>query len=145
MQTSKRVILSIASFVIAAVLLYVGITTPYAHSRIELFQDNQERAELAGSIDTLFCGASQLECGLSPSVVDQALGTTSYNLSANLLMMYGRDYIIRYECERNPVKTVVVDISCDSLSRNIDEGVGLGDLSVMCRMGSMGERIAYRQ
>lgn len=143
MRSSKKAILASAAFLLVTVLLSLLIIEPYLHSRALAFEDANLRDEHAGEFDMLICGASHAQHAFIPSVIDEVLGCTSYNLSGSLLTMNGRKALLEIELERNPVETVVLEISYNALRRDESAEYAEGDMYLMPRLPSFGDRMKY--
>ena len=79
-----------------------------------------------------FCsGASYAMRGFRPDILDQELGVNSYNLSCSRQTMQGRHELLNLELNRNPAKTVVLELSYDSMTRNRDEEGPEGDMYML--------------
>lgn len=85
--------------------------------KVKQQDDSAIRRSYAGTIDYLFNGASHLKTGLNPEIVDKKTGSNSYNLSGDALSWQGRYLLLKEEIERNPVKTVVIELSFDTFTR----------------------------
>lgn len=101
-----------------------------------IYQDAKERTALSGKIDYLISGASHGMRAFKPEIIDKELGVNSYNLSGALMTMQGRYELLKVELERNPVKTVVIELTYNSMTRNrVQEGPE-GDIYILGRLGS---------
>ena len=111
MHSSKKVFLRTLAVLLVVLGLSVLIILPYMES-----QERKTRKDLAGTVDYLVVGASHAQLGFVPSVLDQELGVNSYNLSSLLMPVTGRYFLLEKEIKRNPVKTVVLEVSYDTLA-----------------------------
>ncbi len=143
MQTSKKIIISAISIICIVCLISVIIIVPYLKSESTYYLDSKARKNLSGSIDYIVIGASHGLSAFKPTVLDEELGVNSYNLSGTLLPMYCRTYLVNKELERNPVKTVVIELSYNSLSRNEGEEYGDGETVTKARLDSFGEQLSF--
>lgn len=143
MHSFKRTLLKILVFLFAIMLVTVAITEPYFQSELYHYQDGAVRDRYAGRFDTLISGSSHAYRGLIPAVLDQHLGTTSYNLSASLMTMHGRYEMLKKELDRNPVKFVILDISYNALTRSRAIEGPEGDIYQLARYRNPFERAAY--
>lgn len=143
MRSFKRILITAGIFLLAAAVLSFGFMELYFRTQRDSFQDAKERDALAGTLDLLVCGSSHAYRDYDPTVMDPILGTSGYNLGGALMTMQGRYELLRLEVARNPVKTVILDVSYNTMSRNrVSEGTE-GDLYVLARMGTVGERIRF--
>lgn len=130
----KKVIKTTLLFLLTLAVLSAGFALFYLHTEYFAYQDAKERGELSGTVDTVYCGASFALRAFRPDTIDEDWGTSSYNLSSSRLTMKGRYLILAQELARNPVKTVVLEVSCDSLTRDrADEGPE-GDLILLAKL-----------
>lgn len=143
MHSFRRTLLKVLVFLFAIVLVTMVITEPYFQSELYHYQDGAVRDLYAGRFDTLICGSSHAYRGLMPTVLDEHLGTTSYNLSSSLMTMHGRYEMLKKELNRNPVKFVILDISYNALTRcRATEGPE-GDIYQLARYRNPLERAVY--
>ena len=70
------------------------------------------------------------------------MGTVSYNLAGVLMSMQGRYELLEQEFQRNPVDTLILEMSLDTLTRKESYHVE-GDMSLLPRLGSAGTKIRY--
>lgn len=143
MQTFKKALLSIILFLALTLSLLAVIITPYLHSHLDPDQDKDTRDALSGSVTHLIVGASQAKCSIVPKVLDSELDCVSYNLSTTLMPMSARYIMLRTELERNPVDTVFLEISFDTLQSKASSGNGWGEAIMFARTGSWSEGLKY--
>lgn len=143
MRNFKKAVFAVLGFALCLILFAAIIVTPYFRGQYYYYEDAQVREDLAGSIDTIVNGASHGMCAFVPEVLDSELGVSSYNLSGPLATLGGRQELLHKELERNPVKTVFIELSCNTLTRGRDVEGSEGDLYMMARMSSFRERVSY--
>lgn len=143
MHNFKKACVTTAALVLLVCLLCSLVTAPYFGGTYYYYEDAALRQELAGTIDTLVVGASYSNWGIDPRILDAELGCNSYNLSSCLQTMKGRYYLLEKELERNPVKTVIMEVSAYSLTRNRQEEGPEGDIYVLGRLDSLPERLKF--
>lgn len=143
MRSFKRTLWKAAVFLLSVFVISEIIVEPYFHSEVYHYQDAAVRDSMAGTLDLLISGSSHAYRGLMPEVLDEKLGCNSYNLSTSLMTMAGRYELLKKELGRNPVKTVILDLSYNTLTRNrITEGPE-GDLYQLGRYSNYLERMGY--
>ena len=131
-------------FLLVFALVSVCTMELYFSGEDHYYQDCDERDSLAGTIDTLIIGASHAERGFDPSVIDEELGCNSYNLAGPDFTMWGRYDLLKKEIARNPVKSVVLEVSDYTLTKRTSSGTEVeGDLYYMGRIGSFPQRVIY--
>lgn len=135
MRSFKKLAATVLGFFLCAALLSVVIIWPYFTDRAYDYEDAQVRDSLAGTLDTLVSGASQAYVAFGPSDYDAECGTSSYNLSGSRMTMYARNMLLHKELERNPVKTVFIEVSLDTMARDRETETPEGDLYALPRMG----------
>ena len=113
MKHSKKAIIVSVVFVLVVTLIYGVVAVPYLYFN----NDKILRNELAGNTDCIIIGASHGLSGFVPQVLDENMECHSYNLCGSLITFNGRLALLEEEIYRNPVKTVVVDISYNAFSR----------------------------
>lgn len=105
--------------------------------------DIMERNFYAGKITTLFSGASHGLRAFMPEIYDTKLSGISYNLCGTLCTMKGRYALLKEEIERNPVNTVILEVSYNSLSRDRKTERAEGDLDIIRRLANRKEKVNY--
>ncbi len=145
MRNFKKAIFSAIGFLACVIVPVLVIVWPYFTGSLYYYEDAQVRDDLAGSIDFLISGASHGSCAFDPKALDEELGVQSYNLSGPLMGMQAREALLQKELARNPVDTVIVELSCNTLTRDRREEGIEGDLYALPRMGSFSEGAAYFQ
>ncbi|MBP9988934.1 MAG: hypothetical protein KBT46_05480, partial [Ruminococcus sp.] len=116
---------------------------PYLNSESVYYQDSKLRRSLAGTLDCIVLGASQGSCAFVPEVLDSNLGVNSYNLSSALIPIHARKYLLEKELNRSNIKTVIIELSYNTLARNSTAEFGNGDTRVIEKLDSAQERIKY--
>ena len=142
MQTFKRFILYVLSILLVVILVSAAIIVPWMHTPTD-FHDQALREKLAGTIDTLIIGQSYAMDGIVPAVLDETLGTHTYNLSGSLMPLAGQKYMLEKEIARNPVRHVLLEITPDTLTTDERTTYGNGDSYIVARLDSMAERLDY--
>ena len=142
MRSFKRVCKSILAFALVVCLASALFAGFYLHTEYYYYQDFKERGDLTGTLDTLYCGASFALRAFRPDLIDPVLGTSGYNLSGSRLTMLGRYTLLEKEIRRNPVKTVVLEVSCDTLVRDTSQEGPEGELLTFARLTAL-DRPAY--
>lgn len=137
MHNFKKAMLATLGFLACVLLAAVVIVWPYFTGTFYYYEDAQVREELAGSLNVLVSGASHGYCAFDTGVLDEELGANSYNLSGSLMTMYGRTVLLRKELARNPVDTVFIELSLNTLTRDRAAEGPEGDIYVLSRMGSL--------
>lgn len=143
MRNSKKAILATLAFLLCFVLIAAALFVPHVFFADRYYENLIERELLANQLDALYLGACQGMCAYIPEVIDAELGWNSYNLSENLMPIYTRTRLLELELERNPIQTVVVEISFDALTRQQEAEKGEGDANVFILIPTAAERIRY--
>lgn len=134
MHSIKKILKTAGLFLLLVALLSTGLAALYFRGECFLYQDAREREALSGSVRTLGCGSSNMYFGFRPDVLDAALGGKSYNLSGLLVSMGGRLELLQLELARNPVRTVLLEVSAETLVRDRAEEGPEGDLQILGRL-----------
>ena len=137
MHNFKKASLAALGFLGSVLVLFVLLVYPYFHGQTYYYEDAAQREALAGTVDTLISGASHGYCAVSPVLLDEALGTSSYNLSGPLMPMEARARLLLKELDRNPVKTVFFELSCNAFTRTRETDGIEGDLYALPRTESL--------
>lgn len=142
MQTFKRFGLYAASILLVVALVSSAFIVPWLRMPVD-FHDQALRARLAGQIDTLIIGQSYAMDGIVPSLLDERLGTRTYNLSGSLMPVYGQKYMLEKELARNPVRHVILEITPDTFTTDETATYGNGDSYIVARLDTLRERLDY--
>lgn len=141
-QVGKAIGISLA-VLLCVLLVFSGVSQLYFTHTAYYYQDAEVRSSFAGSLDTLICGASQGYEGIMPSVLDEELEISSYNISCSMMTMNGRYHLLKKELSRNPVDTVIMEVSYSTITRNRKEEGPEGDIYQLGRLESFSERISF--
>ncbi len=143
MHNFKKTLRTTALFLLVWVLLSAAVITPYFYGENENYQDFRERQEIAGTVDYLIIGASHAKRAIDTRTLDERLGVNSFNLSAQRMPMSARYDVLAQEISRNPVKTLVMEVSFDTIRISKDsEGIE-GELYHLGRLGEPVEKAQY--
>ncbi len=143
MPSFKRAFVRCLIFLLAVMCVNAVICWPYFHGEVYHYQDGYVRDSLAGKLDLLICGASQAKRGISPAILNEELGCSSYNMGSPLMTMKSRYNLLKKELERNPVDTVIVELCYDTMVRDRDKVGREGDYYMLGRLTSPWERMAF--
>lgn len=142
MRIFKQFALYILCIALVVFLVSAAILLPWLHTPTT-FHDQTLRSRLAGQIDTLIIGQSYTMNGVMPPVLDEMLGTRTYNLSGSLMPIYGQKYMLEKELARNPVKHILLEITPDTFTTDERTTYGNGDSYIIARLDSFRERMDY--
>ena len=78
-----------------------------------------------------------------PAVLDETLGTSSYNLSNSMITMRGRCGLSAQEIARNPVNFVILDATYNSMTRSRAAEGPEGDIYQLGRYRNFFTRAGY--
>ncbi len=134
MHSFKRLMKPVLSFLLLICLVSAMLAGFYLHTEYYYYQDFKERGDLTGTLDTLYCGASFALRAFRPDLIDPVLGESGYNLSGSRLTMLGRYTLLEKEIKRNPIKTVILEVSCDTLVRDSAQEGPEGELLTFARL-----------
>lgn len=139
---SKIVLHTLLLLIFVVIFLFVA-TMPYFYGEKYYYQDYKVRESLSGKIDTLVVGSSHALRSVKPTVLNKELNVKSYNLSSPLMSMYGRYVLLKKEVERNPIKTVYIELSYNALTLDRASLGFEGDLYVLGRLDNTTERLDF--
>lgn len=141
MQDSRKALAStgivLALFFLINSLL-LAISSPYAHN-----YDWYLREDLSGSLDFLIVGASHGQCALYTREIDRITGSNSYNLCYDSEKNFEKEYLLSKELSRNNIKTVVIELSYDTLQSSRRTDYADANVFSIMRMDSFSDRIQY--
>lgn len=141
MQTFKKILIVFLVLVIIIGGVSALIIEPM-NNEGEYFCDAGLRQSLAGTVDFVYIGDSDGMTGFHPEVFDENTDRTSYNLSGTMMTMHSRYYLLKKEIARNPIQSVVIQISPEALWRK-NTNYGDGDSVTLSRLDHIGERIDF--
>ena len=137
-----KVIAALLLFILFTIIFTLLIISPIL-KKGSIYNSIGERNELAGTIDCLYTGASGCNWGINPKVVDEITGYNSFNLSAPSATVYGMRAMTEQEIECNPVHTVILEVSGDTLSRNYDEEASSGEGYTLIQLRGLAAKLDY--
>lgn len=142
MRTFKKI--GIVSLILVALVSAVSalLIEPMIRNEGVYCCDAQLRKTLSGTIDFIYIGDSDGMTGFCPELFDQSTDSRSYNLSGTMMTMHSRYYLLEKEIRRNPISTVVLQISPEALLRK-NTNYGDGDSATLMRLDSLAERIGF--
>ena len=143
MRSFKGILKTVGVFLLAVSLLSAFFIACYLKGENFHYQDAREREALRGKLDFLACGASYTLFGIRPDILDADLGVHSYDLAGTLMTLRGRYVLLEQELARNPVKTVILEVSPDTLLRDRGEEGPKGDLPMLGRITDSDRRWSY--
>lgn len=143
MSNFKQALRTTVLFILVLTILSTCIMELFFSGENYYYQDAKEREALSGSLDYLICGASHAMRGFKPDVLDEEFGVNSYNMACSRMAMQGRYELLQLEMNRNPVKTLVVELSYDSLTRNRDTEGPEGDIYMYGKYDTFLPRAEY--
>ena len=141
MRSSRKFILSVVLFLAIVAGVSTALLYPFLNSEASAYQDAGAREELAGEVDYIVCGASQAMNSFVPAILDEELGTCSYDVAGSMFTLYGRYYLLEKELARNPVDTVVLELSSDTFVRDETAELGWGDYFLLMKLDDFPERM----
>ena len=143
MRNFKKTARVVLALLLCVLMLYAGYTAPYFYGTAYYYQDASARSALRGSLNLLISGSSHAFRAFIPEQLDRTLGTESYNLACSMQTMEGRYHLLCKELERNPVQTVVIELSYNALTRSRAAEGPEGDLYQLGRYANPLDRWAY--
>ncbi|MDO5539163.1 MAG: hypothetical protein Q4F83_03700 [Eubacteriales bacterium] len=121
MRSFKKILFRAVALVLFTVLLEWGIRFCYQEWKAFTVVSRQEREELQGTLDTLYCGNSLTYRGFCPALLDEKLGTNSFNLGTSQQTLSGVYYLLRETAEQNPIKKVYLGLSISMLKEEMPD------------------------
>ncbi len=132
-KTMRRIAAVLTFFVLWAVVeTCVRFFTEPMEQSWPMVREDRKAAE--GTIDTAFIGASLFRNGIIPAVVDQALGSRSFNYSTSSQTMELSYYALKDLTETNPVKLALIDISVNRLLADGEDGAYISKFVLLSHM-----------
>lgn len=142
MHSFKKCLVSLLVFCLilstfSAVIIYIFLNTESAP-----YQDIVLRNKLAGTIDTLLLGSSEGQVAFKSTLIDEELGVKSYNLCGSACPPSGIKALLEEEIDRNPLKTVIIDIG-SFLHYDYTDSVSEGEIKVIPRLSNNSKKLKY--
>lgn len=119
MHNIRKIGIRILLIIVVVSLYQVLVEFVYRPYHEVVIQQNIERKEMDGTIETLLCGTSTAQRGFDPEVIDKELETVSFNIGTSLQPLDGAYHIIKDMAESNPVETVFLTMAPDSMMRDV--------------------------
>lgn len=119
MRDSRKAILSAISLLLCVCLLSYPLIVRSGHGKRLVSYTTLSGGHsltLPDDTDFLFCGSSQCAMGFIPDIVDHYLGSHSYNISTQAIKWSARYELLKNILPKFPIKTVVLEVSYDSLT-----------------------------
>ena len=139
MSNFKKAILTTVLFILVLAAFHIPIFACLLENENFHYQDYREREALSGTLDYVVVGSSHAMWAINPKILDEKLGVNSYNLSNEWLNVKSRYTLLEYEIRRNPIKTVIYEVSYDTLRT----GDIMGDEYALTRWSTIPERIRF--
>lgn len=143
MHNFKQAFKTTLCFLLTIAIISFGFMELYFETANYYYQDGEIREELAGTVNCVVSGASHGMRAFVSSTIDEKLDVNSYNLCGSRMTMKGRYDILKEEMERNPIHTVVVEVSYDAMSRDRKEEGPEGDIYVLGRTKGISKRLQF--
>lgn len=121
MRSFRKIAVSLAVLLVFIFALNSVSRYMYESVRNNIIFTREELKESQGSVDTLLLGTSLVHWGLDPEVLDEKLGTTTFNLATSAQPMSGSYYLLKDQVRRNPVKTVFLGVAVPGMINDYDE------------------------
>ena len=143
MHNFRKVLLVSIVFVLICAGMAFLLAEAYIRSEFAYDEDLKLRRQLAGEIDYICLGASHIQQGLIPTELDQTLGVNSYILADGWQSIFISKILFDTEINRNPVKEVVIDVTCDTLNPTEKKYTMERDMYALPRLENDLERLSY--
>lgn len=105
-KCAAAALFALLTAVLLAAARFLLVDDVRSYSRVML----QELYAQAGQIDTLFLGSSHCYRSVDPAMVDETLGTHSFNAGSSQQLPDGSYYMLREAAAQNPLKTVYLEM-----------------------------------
>lgn len=143
MHNFRKIMLHTLIILVFVLILLVASMAPYFYGETYYYQDYKVRESLSGKLDTLIVGSSHALRSVKPTVLNEELDANAYNLSSPLMSMCGRYVLLEKEVQRNPIKTVFIELSYNAMILD-RENLGLeGDLYLLGRLDNTVDRLRF--
>lgn len=141
MHNIKKIAIRLV-LIIVVVTVYDSIIDylyrPYKDSVTYTMQD---RKKLEGTLETVFIGTSRVQRGISPEIMNEELGTVSFNMATSLQLMDGTYHLLSSVAEENPVETVFLGVAPELMLS--DNDATRSKVLVYERMMDWKDRLSY--
>ena len=143
MRDIRKAVCSTLIVLLLWALVSMAVFEGYFQTTRQSYQDASIRRALAGTLDTIFLGSSQGENAFLPTQFNADTGASSFNLGSAMITMQGRYDLLKKELGRNPVRTVYLEFSYESFSRDRRTESNEGELYLLGRWDNVFERIRF--
>lgn len=111
MRNIRKALLSFV--LVAAIIGGIQMITRFCYEdwSSQTIWSKKEREELKGTLDTLYCGSSLTYCAYNTEILDEALGTNSFNLGTASQPYLGTYYLIKETVDNNPVERIYLTVA----------------------------------
>lgn len=141
MKDFKKALFSSLTFLFILAIVSLMIIEPYINSELNYYNDKKLRNDLSGSINYTVIGSSHALTSFIPSILDEKLECNSYNLSGSLMAWNGRSSMVNEEIERNPIQTMVLEVSYNSMV--LPKKVTESNIYTYPRLNSVSNRLKF--
>ena len=141
MHNIRKIGIRILLIIVVVSLYQMLVEFVYRPYHEVVIQQNIERSQVEGTIETLLCGTSTAQRGFDPEVIDKELETVSFNMGTSLQPLDGTYHLIKEVAASNPIETVFLTMAPDTMRRKVVASKYKG--YVYDRMHNVGNKIEY--
>lgn len=120
-KTAAAVLFVLLTAALLAAADFLLVDDVHSYSRVMM----QELYADAGNIDTLFLGSSHCYRSVDPALVDETLGTHSFNAGSSQQLPDGSYYMLKEAAAQNDLKTVYLEMFYTSYNESASANVPL--------------------
>lgn len=117
MHNIRKIGLRLLLIVVVIGLYEAVIKYAYEPYNVTVHYSTEDKKDMEGTIDTLFCGTSLFR-SINLDMIDEELDATTYIAISSAQPTDGSYYTIVDTVEKNPVKTVFMSMSADGLMKD---------------------------
>lgn len=139
MKTSNKILAVFLCYLLAIALISWLVVAPFFAAQ----QEPRNRAAAAGSVECAVFGSSHGMMSLNPQTMEEGMGWVTYNYCNLLMKDAAKQFIAEKEFSRNPIHTVILDLTFNSLFREQATENGEGDYAVVRNLDTFPERVRF--
>ncbi|MDE6312758.1 MAG: hypothetical protein K2M46_03925 [Lachnospiraceae bacterium] len=118
MRSIRKIGLRLLLIIVVIVVYEIGVRYAYESYFASVIYTNREKSQMAGTIETLYCGTSTMQRGINMDVADQEMDTISFNIASSDQPMDGTYFLMKDMVKDNPVNTVFLGVSPETMSKD---------------------------
>lgn len=143
MHSFKKLVKTVLIFAVFFIIGSIVVMAPYLMGENNFYQDASIRKEVQGTTEVAVVGASRAVRGIDLKILEEKTGKSYYTYANMSMSPKGKYYMLKKELKRNPIDTVILEVSYDTIFYNRDEIGSEGDIYTIGRFANPLEAGAF--